>query len=115
MSCELKFGQPGMSSLQATSAPDVQLLRTYSTVSKLVAAVHVEMVAFPDTVGVHAKTFSGAVDASPQEPVSVPVPLVLAVKTPPVGGIVVAASHEVAGIVVVVVVGSTRVIVTGTV
>lgn len=81
-----------VSSLQPTCAPDWQLpLRRYITVSKRVSVPQVAMVAVPERVGVHWKTFSGELLLVLQVPASVLVPLVVPVKVPPAAGITVAA------------------------
>src|SRR5207249_4845628 len=53
------------------------------SVLKLVPAPHVWIVAVPETVGVHWKTFSGEVSELPQLPVNRFVPLVVPVNVPP--------------------------------
>lgn len=50
--------------------------------------LHVEIVATPDVVGVHAKTRSGAALLEAQAPARVLVPLVVPVNVPPAAGIV---------------------------
>jgi len=87
--------QPDVSSLHATSVPvpHVALLR-YTTVSYSVAAPHVSIVAWPDTAGVHWKTFSGdALVVELQLPDCVLVPLVVPVAVPPPAGRIVAWSQ----------------------
>src|SRR6266705_6524566 len=64
-------------------------LRMYSTVSKLVPAPQVSMVAVPETVGVHWKTRSGELPELPQLPDCELVPLVVPPKVPPWAGITV--------------------------
>src|SRR6266567_7914415 len=76
------------SSLHPTSDPLAHSpLRMYSTVSKLVPAPHVSMVAVPETAGVHWKTCSGEAPELPQVPACVLVPLVVPPKVPPWAGI----------------------------
>ena len=53
------------------------------------------MVADPEMLGTHRKTFSGAAVLLPQVPASVPEPAVEPVKTPPDAGIVTALLHGV--------------------
>src|SRR5207248_3137374 len=71
----------------AISGPLAQVpLRRQSTVSKVVPAPQVWMVAVPETAGVHWKTCSGAVPEAPQLPASAFVPLVVPPKVPPWAG-----------------------------
>jgi len=74
----------------------------YSTVSKLVPAPQVSMVAVPETAGVHWKTCSGEVPELPQLPACELVPLVVPLKVPPSAGIIVGLSQAPASVVVVV-------------
>ncbi len=82
-----------MSSLHARSVPVPQLpLRTYTTVSNPVALpLQVEIVAVPDSAGVHVKTCSGDVSVDPQLPWSALVPVVVPFTTPPAAGIAIGA------------------------
>jgi len=74
----------------------------YSTVSKLVPAPQVSMVAVPETVGVHWKTRSGELPELPQLPACELVPLVVPLKVPPWAGITVGLLQAPASVVVVV-------------
>src|SRR5205807_10186807 len=68
------------------------------------------MVAVPETVGVHWKTRSGEFAELPQLPATELVPLVVPLKVPPCGGMTVGVL-QLAGNVVVVVVGPVEVLV----
>ena len=61
--------------------------------SKVVAALHVCMVATPDNVGVHWKTCSGALSIREQVPVCVLGPLVVPLNVPPAAGMTIGFAH----------------------
>ena len=79
-------------------------------VSKVVPAPHVWMVVVPETAGVHWKTRSGEVSELPQLPAAELVPLVVPLKVPPCAGMTVGVL-QLAGNVVVVVVGPVEILV----
>src|SRR5947199_8771464 len=62
-------------------------LRMYSTVSKLVPAPQVSMVAVPVTIGAHRETSSGQLPELPQLPACDLGALVVPLKVPPRGGL----------------------------
>src|SRR5207249_11050297 len=80
-------GQASSLHPDATSGPEQAPLRMERTVSKLVPAPQVSMVAVPETAGVHWKTCSGELPELPQVPACVLVPLVVPPKVPPWAGI----------------------------
>src|SRR5262249_26696834 len=85
---------PVVSSLHASCVPEQLELRRYRTVSNVVAvALHVEMVATPETAGVHWKTRSGAVLGGAQSGLCALAPPVTPLQVPPWAGTTVAPRH----------------------
>ena len=107
--------QPTVSSLHAIAAPEQVPLRSDRTVSNLVAAPHVWIVAAPDAAGVHWNICSGAVAVADTQPLTALAPAVVPWKVPPAAGITVGAAHVPVGTVVLVVdvVGGVDVVVGG--
>ena len=92
-----------MSSLQPIEGPAQLPLSTESTVSNVVAAPQVWIVAVPDLAGVHWKTCSGAVLVAATQPLNALAPVVVPVKVPPAAGRTVGSAHVPPGSVVLVV------------
>ncbi len=103
--------QPVESSLHATCVPVHVPERTESTVSNVVAAPHVWIVAAPETVGVQRNTCSGALAvAAAQLALSALAPLVVPVNVPPAAGMAIGFAHVPTGMVVLVVEDGARLV-----